>query len=175
MAFSIILTPPTPAEAVLCAEQEISGLEFIALAQGSLKSVVPSTMRQVHHTLGRRTTYTIELPDEVAIASGLFHEANSIYVVCPNDGLKNFIFYTAEKTLNANSNRNYSMLYPYARSSVTLKSHIDEFALIEVWANHNYPTNMEGILEGTDTVPTPPTNGNTGTEENTGCGCKFCF
>lgn len=170
MGFKLILIPPTPKTAVLMNEREIQGLEFISKAEKLLRCVICPDVSQYHQTMGRVTSYAINLNSEIATASGLFNQENEVYVTIPNDGLKNFIFHTAER--RATNSTKYAV-YPYFKSGVVLTSHIDEFAFLDVWTQYGYPTDMTNILQGTcpapEPVPTPNPGCNFGCSVNGPC------
>lgn len=178
MGFQITLVPPTPSEAVLCAETPVHGLEFVAIAEQCLRRVIGGSETQTHNILGRLTNYPIQLTDKMAIESGLFEKTNNVYIIVPNNALKKYIFYTADrKTVTAGTT--VSRIYPNYATGAIITSRIDEFAFLEDWQKFSYPTSMVGLIDAIE--PDQPTsNGNTAVDttpptSTTGCMCgPFC-
>lgn len=175
MSFKITLVPPIPSEAVLCAEKPINGLEFISIAESCLRRVVGCCEPQTHNTLGRLTNYPIQLTEEMAIASGLFETTNEVYVIVPNDALKKFLFYTAEKR-SSTAGTTVSRVYPYYKTGTILHSHVDEFAFLETWQKYGYPTSLVGLIDGAESAGNGGSdNTDTSTPNKNPCGCgPFC-
>lgn len=172
MSFQIILVPPTPAEAVLCSETPISGLEFVSIAEQCLRRVIGGCEKQTHNTLGRLTNYPIRLTDKMAIESGLFDKTTEVYVIIPNDALKKFLFYTAEQRTNS-AGTTVSRVYPYYTTGAVINSRVDEFAFLETWQKYGYPTSMVGLIDGTEATENDNTGNTNGPNNICGCG-PFC-
>lgn len=145
MPFQLKLVPHTAAEHVLENEIPISGVEFLEKASALLRKSIDGCTNMRHITLGTLSSYTINIPDDVAIRSGKFENNMSMYVVVENDLLKDFIFYTATMMTNCST---ASVTYrhicaPYnGNGGVLLHSNIDELAFVDTWVKLNYPETM---------------------------------
>lgn len=143
MAFQLKLVPHDADDCVLENETPISGIEFLSRASSLLRKSVDGCSSMRHQTLGQLHSYTINVPDSVATASGRFENCMEMYVVVENNILSDFIFYTA--SINQ---CNPSLLYrnmpcaAYNKNDVVLYSNIDELAFIDTWMSLGYPDNM---------------------------------
>lgn len=143
MAFQLKLVPHDADECVLENEIPISGVDFLSKASALLRKSIDGCSSMRHQTLGQLHSYTINVPDAVATASGQFENAMEMYIVVEKNILADFIFYTA--SINQ---CNPSLLYrnmpcaAYNRNDVVLYSNIDELAFIDEWIKLGYPDNM---------------------------------
>lgn len=144
--FKISLVPPLPNGAVLEDTETVAGLEFIEIAESSLRRVLEDGENKIFEGLGRIRTYDITIPTETAMKSGLFSDKNTVYVVVPNNFLKQFLFYSVVSSGGAGTH-SYGHRYTFGKS-VIVSTKVDEFAVIDAWEKFGYSTNIVKDVEG---------------------------
>ena len=159
---------PTKGDLVLATETPISGVKFIEYVGKCLRRSIDHVSRSRHVTLGALSTYEMNVPQSMAIDSGLFNETNTVTIVVEHDILSNFIFYIASIS-NVPSHR---PCYPYMTDEATLVSYIDELAFLEAWANTGYASRV--AMSGGAMVAMEYSCANGGTCNNGGVGCDGC-
>lgn len=138
MEFELTLIPETPDKLLLHAEKPLAGLAFVEEASKCLRRSLDTKKRMRHMILGNIATYTMSVPQALAIESNMFTDSNKCYIVCEEDILEKYIFYAAS-TSNQPSNR---PTYPYYQDEIVLTSLIDELTFLNVWRNRGYPKTM---------------------------------
>lgn len=140
MNFKLILAPALTTDVLLEAEAPLQGLNFIEEAAKCLRRNLDGQTNMSHTTLGTLSSYTISVPQAIAIESGKFNDQTEFTLYLPNNFLNEYIFYGAAVS-SVNSKRS---CYPFYSNSVVLVSYIDELAVINTWKNAGY---MPRILE----------------------------
>lgn len=135
MEFKLVLVPKTPDDVLLYPETPLSGLKFMEEAGKCLRRSIDTEARFRHITLGCVTQYEVSVPQSIAIASGWFEKTNKRYLVCEKDCLSKYVFYGASMARIGTT----AQIYPYYTNEIVLVSYIDELALLQVWAQRNYP------------------------------------
>lgn len=138
MDFELTLIPETPDKLLLHAEKPLAGLAFIEEASKCLRRSLDAKKRMRHMTLGNVATYTISVPQALAIDSGMFEDSSKCYVVCEEDILKKFVFYSASTSAVPGCRASY----PFYQDEIVLSSLIDELAFLNTWRNRGYPKTM---------------------------------
>ena len=156
MEFKLILCAKNPSEVVLTPETPLAGLNFIQVAAQCLRRSLDGLTTMRHDTLGTLATYTITVPQALAIESGVFEDSQEFYCVVPNNFLKDYVFYMA--SMNRAATRKVG--YPYYQDSIVITSYIDELAVLDAWKNNSF---TDHILTGGD--------GSTGCGCGSNCGC----
>lgn len=161
---------PTAGDLVVTPETPLSGVEFIEIFGKTIRRSIDHIGRHRHITLGSLAVYELNVPQQIAIDSGLFTKSDTVDVYAENGLLNNFIFYSASISY-AKSHRPY---YPYMQNEATLISMIDELSFIDAWITTGYALELKminGIMVNGNTLcnPRPETP-----ETNPGIGCNGC-
>ncbi len=138
MDFELTLIPETPDKLLLHAEKPLAGLAFIEEAGKCLRRSLDAKKRTRHMSLGNIATYTMSVPQALAIVSKMFEDSNKCYVVCEEDILEKFIFHAASTSVQPGCRRSY----PFYEDEIVLSSLIDELAFLNTWRNRGYPKTM---------------------------------
>lgn len=147
MKFSLVLQTSKPTRYnVLEAETPMSGAKFLMYASACLRrSLDDVSSRYRHQTLGALASYTMAVPQQIALESGLYEDTATFTLTVSEDILSRFIFYGA--TLgNAGSQR---PCYPYVQNEVVLTSYIDELAFIFAWQATGFAKKVKLNADGT--------------------------
>lgn len=134
MNFKLKLAPALTTDVLLTAEVPLQGLSFVEKAAACLRRNLDCQTSMRHVTLGTLSSYTISVPQAIAIESGRFDAQSEFTLYLPNDFLADYIFYGAALS-NVASKRS---CYPFYNNEVVLVSYIDELAVIEAWKNAGY-------------------------------------
>ena len=143
MEFSLKLVPCLPDELVLVAEKPLSGVKFLEEAGKCLRRNLDNGARTRHQTIGNLASYTISVPQQLAIESQWFEDKSCRYLSVEHALLNKYIFHAASFTYGS-ANRSY---YPYYQGEIVLTSYIDELAFLESWRNRGYPDKMTDKME----------------------------
>ena len=92
----VVSENPTRGDLVLEPEDKLSGLKFISAFSAVTRKSVDTIDRYKHNTLGALSMYEMNVPQALAVESGLYEEAVVSYVTVSNDFLKNFIYERSE-------------------------------------------------------------------------------
>ena len=169
MRFSLVLQTSKPQKYnVLDAETPLSGLSFVMYASACLRRSLDDISRYRHQTLGALATYTMAVPQQLALESGLFEDAATVTITVAEDILKPFIFYGA--TLgSASSSR---PCYPYTQNETVLTSYIDELRFLFAWQAAGFPTKVKLDDNGNLVADTSSDDDDSGKKPGQGCdGC----
>ena len=146
MEFNLILVPETPDKYLLKAEKPLSGLAFVEEASKCLRRSLDTKTRMRHMTMGNVAQYSISVPQSLAIESGYFDKAATVYLPCEENILAKYVFYGANMAHGA-SNR---PCYPYYQDEIVLVSYVDELAFLDVWRQRGFPKKMTINLDQLD-------------------------
>ena len=138
MTFKLVLVPQRPGEVVLSAETPLRGLALLEKAAACLRRNLDTVENTTHQTLGALSSYTITVPQAIAIESKFFANKSEAVLVVENNILSKYIFYGAAIS-NMPAQR---ACYPYYKNTVTVISYIDELAFLDNWRNRGYPTTL---------------------------------
>ena len=166
----VVSENPTRGDLVLEPEDKLSGLKFISAFSAVTRKSVDTIDRYKHNTLGALSMYEMNVPQALAVESGLYEEAVVSYVTVSNDFLKNFIFYIA----SADNIASRKPCYPYMTSEAILTSQIDELTFLYVWKYLGYPNKMvwkdgQAVAAEVDDSDSEEDSG-----RNPGQGCDGC-
>jgi len=145
MKFSLTLVTSKPQKlSVLDAETPKSGANFLMHASACLRRSLDDTSRFRHQTLGELASYTMAVPQQIALESGLFDDTSTVTITVSENILASFIFYGATMS-SASSNR---PCYPYVQNEVVLTSYIDELAFIFGWRGTGFAKKVKLNSQG---------------------------
>ena len=129
---------PTAGDLILNAETPLDGVKFVEEVGKCLRRSIDHVSRFRHLTLGALSAYEMNLPQQVAIDSGLFESTNAVTVIVEKNMLSHYIFYNASMSYAATRRP----CYPYMSNEAVLTSYIDELAFIQDWAECGYATKL---------------------------------
>ena len=168
MRFSLVLTTSKPQKFnVLDAETPKSGASFLMYASACLRRSLDDTSRFRHQTLGALASYTMAVPQQIALESGLFNDTATYTITVSENVLEPYIFYGA--TLSAaGSNR---PCYPYTTNEIVLTSFIDELRFIFDWQATGFAPKVKLNSNGQLVRDSSPDDDDDGKK---GQGCDGC-
>lgn len=132
--FTLQLLPTDTTTLVLNQETELSGISLITKAQECLKIYIPASISKEHQILGSLPTYTIQVPYDIALTSGLFNNSDNVTITVSENILADYIFYVAR--IDYMSGR--TLQYPYYSDKLVLVSKIDEISFLNDWVSASY-------------------------------------
>lgn len=135
MQFNLVLIAARPDELILTAETPLAGVSFLEEAGRCLRRNLDGSSKYRHQTLGNLSTYTISVPQQIAIESGWFDSKSTRYLTLSHGFLNDYIFHAANFTYGT-ANRTY---YPYYQNEIVLTSLVDELAVLDCWREKGYP------------------------------------
>lgn len=146
----------------------LSGVEFLEAAVACLRRCLDNTSRFRHQTLGALASYTIEVPQRIAIESRLFDKSANATLVVSENILQYYLFYGATLT-NAASNR---PCYPYVTNEIVLTTYVDCIRFLADWANTGFATKVKMTDHGVMVPDTSKDDQDDGKKPGQGCdGC----
>ena len=135
MQFNLVLVAARPDELILTAETPLAGVKFLEEAGRCLRRNLDCGSKYRHQTIGNLSTYTISVPQQIAIESTWFEAKSTRYLTVSHGFLNSYIFHAATFSYGT-ANRTY---YPYYQNEIVLTSLIDELAVLDFWRENGYP------------------------------------
>lgn len=169
MRFTLTLSTTKPQKLnVLDDEVKKSGATFLMYASACLRRSLDDTLRFNHQTLGALASYTMKVPQQIALESGLFEDTANFNLTVSENILEPYIFYGATEG-NSASNR---PCYPYVQNEVKLTSYIDELRFIFDWQATGFAKKVKLDSSGRMVKDTSPDEDEDSKKKGQGCdGC----